>query len=36
MQTRNTSSDGTTAESACARLLIAGMLPTVQAMKMVK
>lgn len=36
MQNQNTLSDGTATESACSRLLIAGMLPTVQVMRMVK
>ena len=36
MQNQNTLSDGTATESACSRLLIAGMPPTVQAMKTVK
>jgi len=36
MQNQNTLSDGTATESTCSGLLIARMLPTVQAMKAVK
>lgn len=34
VQSQNTLSDGTATVSACPRLLIAGMLPAIQAMKM--
>lgn len=33
MENQSTLSDGTVTESACSRLLIAGMLPTVQAVQ---
>lgn len=36
MQNQSTLSDGTVTESACSRLLTAGMLPTVQAVQIGK
>lgn len=36
MENQSTLSDGTVTESACSRLLIAGMLPTVQAVQIGK